>query len=204
MKSEDVLVVVAVLAVIVSFVGLGFTYSSVMSYKNLLTGFATDTGTVNITIDTNTAVNFTTDNVDFGSGAVDALKDFAVMSTESSCSGDNCSTNSWDQPSAFVIENIGNINVTANVSFSTDADGLLAGSSPEFQYKMSETTTDSCVGTLSAGTYRDANTTETSVCDNFGFYDDDDELSMDIRLLIPYDSNTGDLGAVVSFNYESV
>jgi len=212
MKADDVLVAVAFIAVIVSLVGFGFTYSSVMSFRKIMTGFATETGTINLTVQTTASVNFTIDNVNFGAGAVDAGETFAVITThpaadtETNCSQNNCSANPWDMPDNFVIENIGTVNVSSNVSFSKDAAGLLGASStnPEFQFAMAENETGSCPGTLSATSWTDATTSQQAVCDNFGFLDSKDTLNMSIRIKIPMDSEKGNLSAIVNFNYGAV
>ena len=58
MKSDNFLLVVAVVAVVVSIVGISVTYDSITSFQNMLTGFAVETGFVNVTLTSSATMLF--------------------------------------------------------------------------------------------------------------------------------------------------
>ena len=97
-SSQDWIARVSILVIIVSLAFIGVT----------LTGNATDAGTVNITIVSTAAINFTNQNVNFGAGAVDNLELIANLYTNNNSVSDG----NWTSvPSGLVLRNIGNINV---------------------------------------------------------------------------------------------
>ena len=75
MKTENVLLTVAVVAVIVSMAGLFIASDSVYLIRQKITGFATETGVVNITIESQAAINITHAAGTEGISTVDYLTD---------------------------------------------------------------------------------------------------------------------------------
>jgi hypothetical protein len=199
MNSNSLLLSVAVIAVFVSFAGAGFTYYTVNEYKNTwLTGFATQAGDVNLTVEAAALINFTIDSIDWGSGQVDAGQDIATLNT---CCGGSVVDGNWTTVSdGFQVRNIGNVNLTLNLRTGLDAAGFIggaAGGGPVYQYNVTNVKAGSCTapGTFTLGTFNNVNTTSpgTLVCDNFQFADASDTIRIDIRLVVPSDSRTGAL-----------
>ncbi len=116
---------------------IGYAAIAVIMYSLInigmnLTGKVTDTGVINITIESTASINFTTDFIDFGSGQVDAGQSSATIDTISVSSNGN-----WTSPASnFVIENIGNVNVSLNLSFGKTAAQFLGGTSPSYKYNF--------------------------------------------------------------------
>lgn len=203
METDKLLVWIAVIAVIISIAGVFITYNSVSLIQNVLTGRATDSGTVNLTVQTSALINFTTDNINWGSGLVDAGKTYAVLATNGTVTDGN-----WTSVSdPFIVENIGNVNVTIAISFSNDADDFLGGTSPEYKYNITNSEAGACdVGAtgFTLGSWVEASTGSTDVCDSFAFADALDEMQIDIYLKVPSDSLTGSRGSVVTLTYDAV
>ena len=199
MKSDNFVMVLAVAAVIVSAIGAGISYSSFTNQESWFTGYVTDSGTVNLTVITTASINFTTDNINFGVGRVDAGAPNATLVT----TGRNNTGGNWTNVTqGFVLENIGNLNVSISIYTGKDADTFLGGTNPEYQFNVTNVEIGSCIpwAGFNLGEWYDANTTDpgTFACSNFSYVDAGDELRIDMRLVVPSDSLTGDLGDIIT------
>ena len=209
MKAEGVLLVVAVIAVVVSVAGLFVTYDSINLIRQKITGLATETGEVNITIESLVSINITSaggsagKKIDFGSGYVTAGNTYAVLATNNTMVG-GTSWNSVD--GGFVVENLGNVNVTVGIKSTNAAAGFLGGTSPLYQYNVSVTEASSCNYTAGYGgnTYKDMTAGDITICDVFQNGDAMDEMRIDILLKVPSDSVTGALSETVTLTYDTV
>jgi hypothetical protein len=196
-STDSMLLVVATIAVLVSVGGAMFSYYSLSTYQSWVTGFVTGVNaTVNITINSNEAINFTTSNISFGSGRVNDGVTIAVL--ESQLSGTSVN-GTWTQPSSGLrLENVGNVNVTLNIKTMKNATTFIGGTTgggPAYQLNFSHIEASSCVNTTMFNEWQDVNMTGngTLVCSNFKFVDASDTMRIDIRLKIPADSTTGAL-----------
>ncbi|MCD4770932.1 hypothetical protein K8R30_00770 [archaeon] len=154
-----------------------------------LTGMATtnDTGDVNVTITDSAGINFTTDLLDFGSGAVTPGQT-AVL--ESNGTGTNLSWSGAKVTGELVLENIGNNNVSIMLQTDKSAQEFIGGSSgATFEAMVSNDSEPlSCVGTNTFTTFAPINTTPQLACGSFNFSDAADELIIDFRINIPDDA----------------
>ena len=189
MESENFLLTIALIAVVISAFGLGFTYTTLDNFReNWLTGFVTSTGTVNVTVATSAAINFTTNNINWGSGTISNNSLFSILDT----SAGSVTNGTWTPVSnGFIIENYGNVNVTLELKTSNDAAGFIGGTSPGYKFNITNSEADSCTaGGVTLGEWVDVNTTSpgTLVCNPLNFLDSLDTVKVDIQLTIPYDS----------------
>jgi hypothetical protein len=201
MNSDDLLLSVAVVAVVVSLLGMGMTYYSIDSFKKTwLTGFAT--ATVNLTVESNLAINFTTDLIEFGSGQVDPGISNATLDT---AAGTVTNGNWTEVTQGFVLENIGNVD--CNLSFKTGktAGNFIGGASaggPQYKWNATNSEAGSCVNSSATAlaVWNDWNTTGTGtkICNIFYANNTKDTIRIDIFLLIPEDSKTGVLTDTVT------
>jgi len=186
-SKEDAISYVAVLVIVVSLASIGIQF----------TGYATtdDSATVNVTITTSAAINFTVDLVDFGTGSVNNGSAGATLATGANLSE---ADGTWTgTKSALTLENIGNVNVTLNLSANAAAQAYLGGTDPLFQYKVTDNETDACGGV--AGTYANFTTGDgVLVCSPLDFDNDRDKINIDIKLYIPSDSNVGTQTATIT------
>lgn len=197
-KTDNLILTFAIIAVAVSVIGMGITYGYLSLFRNKITGLAT-LGIVNLTVEESVTINFSTDTIDWGSGRVNDGLDNATLNSAnsgSSVTGGNWTTNT----AGFVVDNIGNTNVTFSLNSGQNAAGLIAGTAgggPEYQYNVSNVDASSCSFNGTEGVFLDANTTVQIFCDIFDSTDGKDSIRIDLRLVIPSDSATGALNDTI-------
>jgi len=212
-KSDNLLMTLAVIAILASFVGFITTYNSVSSFKNYLTGFATENGTVNVSITSLASINIThaegvsgSKNINFSAGSI-SDPSFAYLYTNGTQRG---STGFAVPSEGFRIKNIGNQNVSLSVSFSKSADTFYGTGGGDLYYNLTSMATsgDSCFSWQGGveNTYVAFTTTPTAACTNF--LSDDasanrDTLKMDIGLKVP-SATLGDKGGIVILTYSAI
>jgi len=154
-----------------------------------ITGMATtnDTGDVNVTIADSAAINFTTDLLDFGSGAVSPGQ---TASLSSLGAGTNASWSGALVTGELVLENIGNNNVSIMLETDKSADEFIGGTTPTFEAIVQNNTgnDEACVGTNAFDSWNPINTTPQYACGSFNFSDPADELIIDFRINISDDA----------------
>ena len=111
----------------------------------------------------------------------------------------NVSNGNWTGNTAgLVVENIGNVNVTFNLRTfknATNFTGGTAGAGPQYLFNVTEVESGSCTDqNITFGFYYDVNTSDpgTKVCGSFTALDTD-SMRIDVRVVIPSDSMTGEL-----------
>jgi hypothetical protein len=152
-----------------------------------ITGNAGNTGTLSGVLGETTGINFTNDTINFGTISVPGLVPSCQVDTESqsNCTGDSAPAN------GFVIENTGNKDVILLLATGKDAQGLLGGTTPGYQWKVSDKQAGSCTGAANA--YVDVNKTSpgTEICSNFSAPQIRDEIYIDVKLVVPSDATPG-------------
>ena len=185
METDNLLLAVAIIAVAVSVVGAGVTYNSFVAIDNFMTGFATSSGDINVTIGNYTSINFTTSNINFGSGAVSGDTAATLFTNGTATIG-----GTWTSPSSgFIIENIGNVNLSIRIVGVDSAATLIGGTGSSYQYLVTNEEADSCVD-ITPTAYADVNISGdgTLICSNFISASGSDEIGIDIKLVIPIDA----------------
>lgn len=199
MEIKNLLAIFAIIAVIVAGVNFSITLMKYSELSNLLTGLASEPGYVNLTVSTQVAINFTTDTIDWGSGVINTGENNASLLTR----GTNTEVlrGNWSEEGVegLVLENIGNNNVSLNFSSGTDAEGLFGGTEKAYQWNVSEIESGACTSTGPAlDEWHDVSTSSTEFCNPFPFDDSKDELWVNIKLVVPYDGNTGELSDTIT------
>jgi len=170
---------------IISYISITVIAISLFFIGTELTGFATvnDTGVVNVTIETSAALNFSTALLDFGSGAVTGG---AAGATLTSVGAGSTTDGTWTvQAGQLVLENIGNVNVSLNLTSNKTVADFIGGTSPTFKAVVTDNETGSCNGTQSFSTLADISTTQQIACDILGFADTADTINIDFEIYIP-------------------
>jgi hypothetical protein len=182
MQINHILTYVSILVIFLSFISLGL----------VLNGNAV--GTLNITIYKFVNINFTTNLVNFGNGAIDSGKVNATIDTLG-----NVINGNWTPTnSGFILENIGNVDVSLDLKSGKTAIQFLGGTSPLYQYNFTDKAgkTGSCTnGTFPKGAWINVNTTNSGdrLCNPLRFSDSNNTIRIDLKLVIPADSLTGNL-----------
>ena len=154
-----------------------------------ITGFATQSGTINLSVNTTYLVNFTQENVDWGAGSITSSP--AILDSQAG----TVTGGSWGSVSdGFIVKNVRNGNVSLKLKSGKDADSFIGGTAPDYQYYVSNVNDSACIppSGFSLGTFYDVNTTGdgTLICEKFlpGL-----EVKIDLKLTIPDDSDKGSL-----------
>jgi len=203
MASSKVVAFLAFVAVITSLFSIGLVYNSTKGLFNIISGYATSTGEANLTVETVVAINFTTAHINWGSGRVAAGFQNATLDT----SAGTVTNGNWTTVSqGLVLENIGNLNVTLNITGAKTAAQLLGGTNPFYGWLFSlegGSSVDTCLDSggsqvIFAGEYADVQTAPYELCRFFGFRNSKDSLLIDFQLRVPSDSFTGALGDTIT------
>ena len=196
MKTNNVLIVVAIIAVTFAVVNLIIQYEDITE----LTGFSTSTkgGTANVTIIAQASVTFATASVEWGIGAVNDGDTSSLLDTSNNSVADG----NWTAVSqALVLRNDGNSNVSVTLTSST-ASAFIGGSTVSPTYKLMVSTTTGNVSCDSEHNKMTAYTVVTGsaqdACTNLSYYNDHDNIDIDVQLRIPADAAPGVKGAVVT------
>ena len=207
MRSEDFMIYLAIVVTFISAASLGFSYYSISSFESV-TGFVvtnTSIATVNITVSPSVVINFTVNNINWGSGSLSAGTTQAQL--ESNGTGLNAVINgTWSQPNNpyLVLQNIGTENVTLQLMASKNATQFINGTSPGYQYSVINNGAGSCSAAngFPLGQWYDVNTTYpgNGVCNvsGFGFATNLNMVNISIRLVIPVNSLNGSLGDTIT------
>ncbi len=199
--SGKVFLVLAGVAVVASLFSVGLLYLSVGNLVTVPSGRAT--GEANLTVETAASNNYTRNALTWQSGRVTNGAASAYLDT---AAGTVVNGNWTAVTSGLRIENIGNVNVTLNLSVGKAASAFIGGTSPAYSCNVTNGEVGSCVN-LSGGTgnnlshlgiYYTPNTTTSLWCPLFQFIDSKDLINISINLTIPSDSITGALGDVVT------
>lgn len=161
------------------------------------TGYASSTGSANLTVETRTLINFTTTNVTWGSGAVTYGETNAVLD---SSLGTVLRGNWTAVKGGLILVNIGNVNVSISLSAARDNATMFGGTNPGYQINISNAEPRSCnnSGDIDLGFWYDANAS-LMACDILFFNDSMDSMRIDFRLTIPNDATrTGAIGDVIT------
>ncbi len=194
-KLDNALMIVAIIAVGFAFVNLMTTIDKFRDIQSL-TGYATDTGTANLTIQSTASVNFTLDLIDWGSGYVNANATSATLVTNGTMVG---TTGFNTVSNGLTIENIGNNNVTLNLSADKNAATFVGGTTPAFQWNVTNNdTSKTCDPGINISSYPAVDTTMQVACTNMGWESTMDSLEIDLRLVIPNDATAGVKGTVIT------
>jgi len=201
-KSQDWVLLVAVVLLVVAFTNFMFVLKDVSDYSKW-TGYATDTGKANLTVSSEANIIFFVNNTDWGAGGVNgSIETYADLFTNGTVSA----AGSWsvnNQP--LVLENVGNSNVYVDLKANNTAQQFINGTNPEYEIEVSDNESTSCsggVGNFSA--YQTIGPVYNRTCDNFGYSDDSDSLNVDIHVRVPQDSPTGTKASIITASAEVV
>ncbi len=189
--SNKTLALVLVAALAVSLVGTLLS----MNRLNTLTGFATSTGTSNLTLVSTSAISFAINNVDWGTGSVNA----SDVTHNYTCTLDTLGTktgcvNFTTVTQGLVLENTGDTNL--NVTLKSDKTPTqFIGTGATFQWKIAENETGSCNGTLGQTTFTTVSTTDTNICTVLLPQIATNSLKIDLNVTIPLAVMSGGAGA---------
>lgn len=193
----------AIFVFIISIFSVGVFYLSAKTLFTTISGYATSTGEANLTVESAVIINFTTPQINWGSGRVNSGQSAAFLNTFPT---NNVTNGNWtlQNSGGLRIENIGNVNVTLNLSGTKTAAQMIGGTSPSYRWNITSFESGSCrnssggTDALQTNFFYVVNTTTALFCNYFQFLDDRDVVRIDFNLTIPSDSFTGALGDTIT------
>ncbi|MFH1787747.1 MAG: hypothetical protein ABH811_03080 [archaeon] len=197
MKTTEMLIIVAIVAVALASINLMITINKVGDFKTLV-GFATDTGVANLTIQSDVNINFTRDNLSWGTGYVTTGQTECEMTSQGLM---NC-TNFATLTDGLTLENIGNAEVTLNLTSSKNVEDFLGGNASVFQWNVTINGTESGAcgyRPINISSWTNVTTTSGGIraCDNFSFRNSHDEIQVELRLVLS-SAYTGTKGVTIT------
>ncbi len=197
MKKDNILLVFSIVVVIISLIAASLTYFSISDFARRITGYGT-TANLNLSIESSAAINFTTDFINWGSGRVNPGSVAASLTT---LGANNVSGGNWtlQQAGGLRIENIGNVNITLNLSGGKTAATFIGGTNPAYEWNITNVESGSCLNStggtvgLNLNTFFNVNTTTATFCPRLRFESGNDFIRIDFNLTIPENSLTGAL-----------
>ncbi|MEK6927539.1 MAG: hypothetical protein AABX11_03840 [Nanoarchaeota archaeon] len=170
---------------------MGIILMVFIPYSTVGRAIGTAEGTLNVTIETTTSLNFTVNLVNFGSGSVALGHSNATLDTLG-----NVIDGNWTPVTdGFTLENIGNTNLSVYIKSDSDADIFLGGTNPAYYYMMSNLELNSCSNeSLPFSSWTSVNTTGygDKVCNEFQPVLTNNSLRLDLKLVIPSDALLGE------------
>lgn len=205
--SNRTLAILLIAAMVVSLGGTILSLNRLARFRapsQQIAGYATGTGTANLSIITETTITVVENLIDFGEGVVNTTADCTNATLYSSHNDTNwtgandiCWVNSSSltikpaESDDIVIRNDGNINVTLTMSSSeNDAATFIGGgvATPLYQYRAHSNETNACDNANNA-TWHDINSSATmAVCNKLKYDNDEDEVRVSIKVRIPSDA----------------
>jgi hypothetical protein len=163
-----------------------------------ITGYATDTGTINFSVETVTSVNFTTPVINFGSGQVASGEDICTIDTEA---GTVTNGNWTANDTGLILENIGNQEVQLKLQSGKSATTLISGNVANgYTVNVTSAETGACLNESTGHKMKDSdvilgrdvniNTTNRIFCNNLSYIDSKDQITIHFTIMIPANSST--------------
>ena len=188
---------------VISLFSLGVFYLSARTLFSTISGYATSTGEANLTVESAVIINFTTSQINWGSGRVNSGFGSAGLNTFET---NNVTNGNWTLQTAggLRIQNLGNVNVTLNLSGTKTAAQMIGGTGPGYKWNVSNVESGSCLNStggtdfLALNNFYNVNTTTALFCGRFQFVDSADTVRIDFNLTVPSDSLTGALGDTIT------
>ena len=196
-----IVIMTVLVLVVVGWGNSGLIADSFGGFGDLITGRVS--GAVNITVLQTTSYNVTFGDINWSYGRVTTGQDYAILATTNG----TVENGNWTAVSqGFVVQNDGNIDLVFNISFGKVASSFLGGTSPEYQYNITNNETGSCTvaGGFTLDSWNEVSAGQIAVCSNLTFLDTSDEVRIDFLLKIPSDAYIDTRGDTLSVSVEAV
>jgi len=168
----------------------------------------TDTGSVSATVESVTAINLTNGTINWGTGRVaDGYSTCSLNSNDGTTIGCN---NFSGQSIGFIVENIGNQNVSLNITSTQGSNAFIGGTAATYMWQIFNGTEEgSCLNrsgidgpdfeVMIDGSFASVTSGTTEACPWFLAEDGSDQLELDISIGIPADAGAGALSDTITF-----
>jgi hypothetical protein len=213
-REENLIIVLAGVVLLITIATATVTFLSIANFKQTwITGYATSTATTNITVVSTAAINFTTNNINWTNGSVVLGATNATLNTAYG----TVVGGTWvPVTQGFVLENIGNVNVSLSLKTNKNATQFLGGTGPHYKFNVTNIEATSCLNysyhnfTLQQFVHVNA-TSYNAGLNNFSRSNDGilvcsllknalttNSIRIDLELTVPADSFTGNLSDIMT------
>jgi len=196
-KLINIITVLSFISILIILINITAVFIKISDFKKEMTGKAS--AYVNLSVSSSVTINMTRDTMDWGSGRVDSESTNAILYTQGDADA-NVSNGNWsvNNAKAFVVENVGSVNVSLSLQNANNASDFFASASglnQEYKLNVSNKEAGSCSGEL-LNVWTDVNKTNggTKYCTQFSSLNTKDEIFIDVWLKVPYDASN--LGAL--------
>jgi hypothetical protein len=189
MFSNKSLIIMGVAVLAISIFGTSISLNLIDGLSNV--GYVpSDTGTVNLVIDTSLSIKLTDNAINFGT----CLLTGGTMTFDSNLTDDGVNNSACDGtfPDFMTVENDGNVEVNVTVqtdALLTDEYDFATSSSMKFYSKSNES---DCGTVVPTWTDFAINATDYTVCENFKTADAEDSFNFYIKITLPDTAAAGD------------
>jgi hypothetical protein len=212
MNLKKNIVLMLFILIILSIFNLSFIYTKLL-LKPKIVGYASD-ARINLTILSYVSINLTNSVIDFGNGQLNEGVSNATLFTNGNNSASILRGNWTDSPNtrAFVLKNIGNVNCSVYIKTSKNASDFfnsLSNTNQEYKMNFSNKEAGSCTALSNNGHQNQWTNVvkdpgQLLVCNNFGFYENQNSIYIDILLTVPFDyQNTGTLDDTITISAQA-
>ena len=187
-----------VVAMVISLTGAFFSLSKLDMLQNegTVTGFALNpNATATLEIGDLTSIVFLRDAIDWGTGTVNSSNNVFCnlttvnMSVDTHTSGACIDFNA--PPPPLVLKNDGNRHVSVTLALNATSATWLGDSSGQMWFEVYRNQTANSCQSGAAGINTAVSNSPVTLCSNFTFTADADQLNVPIKLRIPYNLSTG-------------
>ncbi|MBR9703813.1 hypothetical protein GOV12_00240 [Candidatus Pacearchaeota archaeon] len=196
-KKEDkkeVLFFVVLILFILSAISLFTVFVKINYFQEIINGYASEVSTMaSVTIIENLSITLDSSSINWGGGMIGNGSNNATLMTMGNSS--NMSDSSWDNSSVIgiILRNNGNVNVSLNITFKynvTEFFGPLSYSGKDYSINISNKEAGSCDGLgITLNSWLLVNKSNWLICEKMSYYLDTNEIWIDAKLIVPYDSN---------------
>lgn len=202
-RGDKIILFFTFFLLVTSIISVGFFYISAKELIYSISGYVTSTGEVNLTIESDATVTFTTSQINWGSGRVNSGQNYAGLNTFET---NNVTNGNWtlQNSGGLRLQNNGNTNLTLNLSGTKTAAQMIGGTSPSYRWNISNVESGSCrnstggTSNLPLNNFYNVNTTTALFCSFFHYENSQDSIRIDFNLTVPSDSFTGSIGDTIT------
>lgn len=198
MKSENLILALIISLMVISMINILIIFYKNFDYNNALTGEASYSSYVNITLISVLSIDFERSSIDWGSGQVDDFESNATLYTNQDYNATVLRGN-WSNSSAkaLILNNVGNVNCSLSIKSEKNAADFFSswsGTNQEYKYNVSNRYNGSC-GNLSDTGHNNVWSTlpkdpaEDIVCREFSCDAGKNSVYIDVLLTVPSDAN---------------
>lgn len=206
--KQNILLLIAIVAVVITVINFYSVITKIADFRVAITGLAGTLGYVNVTVNTQVAIEFTNDTLNWGPGIVNTTGGWTNATLTTNVTSAYVTGGNWSNSGkrGLTIENTGNLNATLSLNSSQTAVQMFGGTAARQAFQWNITSVkgtgvagsclnDSCSGTPSTiATWSDVNTTTgQTVCDCIPWEPTKDLISIDILLRVPDDATNVNL-----------